>query len=111
MRNDDYRINFGTIGMEIDERFGLDTLLQEFLRDSSKILHSYTHGGMLQVQRRFREGDLQPNYDDRELLELIRSATSGLFMLTNVLTKHFGFEEDWKRGTELYVRWGVHPHP
>ena len=45
---------------------------------------------------------------DAEITEIIRAATSALFMVTNLLTKHFGFEEDWKNVTEMYVEWGRH---
>ena len=26
-------------------------------------------------------------------------------MVTNLVTKHFGFEQDWKKTTQLYVEW------
>ena len=106
IRKDKYHVNFSKVGRVIDKRFGLETFLQDFLRDSAKILHSYTHGGILPVQRRYKDNTLQPNYQDDELVGLIHTTTSGLFLLTNILTKHLGYEEEWKRATALYVAWG-----
>lgn len=104
--NDDYRTNFGTIGKEIDTFFHTEGLFENFLNGAKKALHSYTHAGMLQVGRRFIGTDLLPNYDEGEVIEVIRTTTSAIFMATNLVTKHFGFEDEWNRCTELFAEWG-----
>jgi hypothetical protein len=51
-----------------------------FIAPLIKSLHGFTHGGMEQMARRINEhGDIRPNYDDNEKLELID-------MITRVLT-------------------------
>jgi len=31
-----------------------------------------------------------------------------MFMISNLVTKHFGFEEDWKKVGDLFAVWGKH---
>jgi hypothetical protein len=109
LRDDTYKVNFKEIGPKIDAAFGMDHLMENFLSDRTReALHSYTHGGLQQLGRRFRDGHVRPNYSDEEITEIIRVVTSALFMVTNLLTKHFGFEDDWKHVTEMFDEWGKH---
>ena len=109
LRNDMYRVNFKEIGPQIDAKFGLGHFMENFLNERTRAaLHSYTHSGALQLGRRFDEGYVKANYKDGEIIEVIRVVTSALFMVTNLVTKHFGFEDDWKKVTDLYVEWGKH---
>lgn len=109
LRDDAYRVNFKEIGPKIDAAFGIGHLMEKFLNDRTReALHSYTHGGLQQLGRRFREGDVRPSYSGEETIEVIRVVTSALFMVTNLLTKHFGFDDDWKHVTEMFVEWGKH---
>lgn len=108
IQQDEYRVNFKDVGPKIDQAFGFGTFMQDFLTDATKALHSYTHGGSLQVQRRFDGNDLKPRYRDGEITEVINTTTSAMFMATNLVTKHFGFEDEWKRGTAMVLEWGKH---
>jgi hypothetical protein len=107
LQEDDYRIDFKAIALRIDSVFGLEGLMQKFLNDNARDgLHSYTHSGALQIGRRFDGYDLIPNYGDDEIVEVIRLATSVIFMVTILVTRSFGFEEDWRNVTNMYVQWG-----
>lgn len=107
---DMYQTNFKTIGGEIDTAFGTGTLFEKFLNDSTRVaLHSYTHGGMQQLGRRFKGTDLTPNYSEAELLETIRVSTSAIFIVNNLVTKYLGFEDEWKQNSQLYEEWGKRP--
>jgi hypothetical protein len=108
LRNDEYRTNFGTVGKEIDTAFGTDDFFEKFLNGAKKSLHSYTHAGLLQLGRRFSGTDLAPSYSEGEIIEVIRTSLSAAFLVTNLVTKHFGFEEEWKRCTQLFGEWGKH---
>lgn len=105
---DTYRTNLATVGKEIDAAFGSADLFENFLHGARKALHSYTHVGMLQMGRRFSGTDLKANYSDAEIIEVIRVSTSAVFMVNNVVTKYLGFEEEWKKNTELLAEWGKH---
>jgi hypothetical protein len=109
IQNDEYTVNFKQIGPKIDADFGLDHLMEKFLNDVTRsALHSYTHSGLLQLGRRFDGNDIKPSYSDGEVTEVVRVTTSAIFMVTNLVTKHFGFEEDWKKVGEKYAEWGKH---
>ena len=108
LRDDEYRINFGTVGKEIDATFGTDDFFDNFLKRARIALHSYTHAGVYQLGRRFSGTDLTPNYSEEEIIEVIQIATSAVFMATNLVTKHFGFEEEWRQCTKQFGEWGKH---
>jgi hypothetical protein len=109
IRNDEYTVNFKQIDAKIDADFSLDHLMENFLNEVTRsALHSYTHSGLLQLGRRFDGNDLKPNYKDDEIVEVIRVATSAIFMITNLVTKYFGFEEDWKKVGQMLEEWGKH---
>lgn len=107
LHSDEYRTNLATVGKEIDAAFRLEGLFENFLNRAREALHSYTHAGMSQLSRRFKGNDLIPDYKEGEIIEAIRVSTSAVFMVNNLVTKHFGFEEEWKNNTELYANWGA----
>src|SRR6516165_6410831 len=77
LREDTYKLNFKEIGPKIDAAFGLDHFMESFLNEKTRsALHSYTHAGLQQLGRRFRGGQVRPNYSDEELVEVIHSTTS-----------------------------------
>lgn len=109
IQGDEYTVNFKAIGAKIDAEFGLDHLMENFLNEVTRsALHSYTHSGLLQLGRRFDGHDIKPNYSDDEVIEVIRVTTSAVFMVTNLVTKHFGFKEDWKNVGQMFEGWGKH---
>jgi len=109
IQKDEYTVNFKQIGARIDGDFGLDHLMENFLNDVTRnALHSYTHSGLQQLGRRFDGNDIKPNYGDDEIVAVIRVTTSAIFMITNLVTKHFGFEDDWKKVGEMFEDWGKH---
>jgi hypothetical protein len=108
--SDEYRTNLATVGAEIDAAFSLEGFFERFLKQARTALHSYTHAGLLQLGRRFRGTDLAVNYREDEIIEVIRASTSAVFMVNNLMTKHFVFEEEWKKNSELFDEWGKHPN-
>jgi Family of unknown function (DUF6988) len=107
LHSDDYQTNFKTVGKEIDTFFHLEGAFEKFLNGARKTLHSYAHAGMSQLGRRFKGNDLIPDYKEGEIIEVIHVSTSAVFMVNNLVTKHFGFDEEWKSNTKLYVNWGA----
>lgn len=106
LRNDEYRTNFGAVGKEMDAAFGTGEFFQHFLNGARVALHSYTHAGLLQIGKRFSGTDLMPNYSEAATIEVIRTTTSAAFLVTNLVTKHFGFEDEWKKCNDLFIAWG-----
>ncbi|MBI4480022.1 MAG: hypothetical protein HY651_08365 [Acidobacteria bacterium] len=108
LREDEYRTNLATVGKEIDVSFRTENLFENFLNGARKALHSYTHAGTLPLGRRFSGTDLTPNYEEEEIIEAIRTTTSAVFMVNNLVTKHLGFEEEWRECNKLFQEWGKH---
>ncbi len=108
IQEDEYRVNFEKVGPQIDTWFGLEGLLENFLNNARIALHSYTHSGVSQLARRFDGHNLKPSYSDGEIVEVIRCSTSAVFMVTNLVTKHLKFENEWKAAGELFDKWGKH---
>lgn len=109
IQKDEYKVNFKEVGAKIDAAFSLEGLMENFLNDVTRsALHSYTHSGLLQLGRRFNGNDIRPNYSDEEIIEVIRVTTSAVFMVTNLVTKHFGFEQDWVNVSRMFAEWGKH---
>jgi hypothetical protein len=106
LHSDEYRTNLASVGKEIDSAFHLEGLFENFLSKARKALHSYTHAGMSQLGRRFKGTDLIANYREEEIIEVIRVSTSSVFMVNNLVTKHLGFEDEWKKNTDLFAYWG-----
>ena len=112
IQSDEYSVNFKQIGAKIDADFGLDYLMENFLNDVTRsALHSYTHSGLLQLGRRFDGNDVKPNYKDDEIVEVVRVTTSAVFMVTSLVTKHFGFEEDSHMADFAHSRGQFTRHP
>ena len=92
LRNDEYRTNLATIGKEIDTAFRLESLLERLLDQGRLALHSYTHAGTMQLGRRFKGTDLEPNYSAGSFIEVIQVSASSAFMVNNLVTKYLGFD-------------------
>ncbi|HTD21276.1 MAG TPA: hypothetical protein VK738_01335 [Terriglobales bacterium] len=106
IKKDEYSVNFKTIGAQIDAAFGYGTLLQKLLDAALKALHSFTHSGISQLGRRFEGNDLKLAYFDEEIIEVIRTTTSAVYLVTRLVTMHFKFEEEAKAAEELFLQWG-----
>jgi hypothetical protein len=106
IKNDTYTVNFKTVGAEIDAAFQLKGFFDGFLNGARGALHSFTHSGLSQLGRRFTGNDLQANYGDGEIIEVIKTSSTATWMVTNLVTKHFKFEEEAKTINELFMEWG-----
>src|ERR1019366_5540782 len=89
LRNDEYRMNFGTVGKQIDAFFGTGDWFESFLNRAKNAFHSYTHAGLSQLGRRFSGNDVRPSYSEEELIEVIETSTIAAFLVTKLITKHF----------------------
>jgi len=109
LREDEYRTNLSTVGAEIDTAFGMDNFFESFLTSVRLALNSYTHAGVFQLGRRFSGDDLLASYSEEEVIEVIRISSCAVFMVNNLVTKHFGFDEEWKQNNKkLFDEWGKH---
>jgi hypothetical protein len=108
LRNDEYRMNFGTVGKQIDAFFGTGDWFESFLNRAKNAFHSYTHAGLSQLGRRFSGNDVMPSYSEEEVIDVIGTSTIAAFLVTKLVTKHFGFEEESLKCTKLFEEWRKH---
>jgi hypothetical protein len=84
-------------------------LLQGLLEDCREhIQHQRPPGYSKSWKYGASMGKTSNPYKDDEIVEVIRVTTSAIFMVTNLVTKHFGFEEDWKKVSQMFEEWGKH---
>lgn len=103
IKDDKYQVNFKTIGARIDGAFALNGFFEKTLLESRVALHSYTHSGSFQIARRFH------GYSEGAILNVTEGSMTALFMATIVVTKHFGFEDEWRATTELFAKYNKRP--
>lgn len=73
-------IRFETMIEEIEKHDGFgDKVFSQLKHNSWKAMNSFTHGGMQQVFRRLKGDSIEPNYDDEEVIEVLRAG--GTFAL------------------------------
>jgi hypothetical protein len=103
IKEDKYRVDFKTIGALIDGAFALNGFFEKTLLESRVALHSYTHSGSFQITRRFQ------GYSEGATLNVTEGSMTALFRATIVVTKHFGFEDEWRTTTELFAEYNKRP--
>jgi len=73
---------------------------------SWKVLNSYTHGGMLQIGRRFTKHEVVNNYTEGEIYELTTSVTTVVLVLISVFLKKHGHADSGKEIEGLVETYG-----
>jgi len=109
LKNDTYRVDFSKVGAEIDKAFGLDFFAKSLDEEMRDALHGYTHSGSFQIARRFDESATKSRYSEGAILNAIEGSMTALFMATIVVTKHFGFEDEWRKATVLFAEYNKRP--
>ena len=102
LRADQYTTNFAKIGKTIDSYFQTDNLFEKFLSDAKSLLHSFTHVGAMQLNRRFSGSDLAPRFSEDEIVALIRVGSSAAFIANNLVTNRLGLEVEWAENSRLF---------
>lgn len=109
IKNDTYKVKFDRVGKEIDKAFGLEFFGKSLTKAVRDALHSYTHSGGFQIARRFDENEIKSRYSDGAILNVIEASITAVFMATIVMSKHFGFEQEWQTTTELFGEYNKRP--
>jgi hypothetical protein len=107
LQDDSYQTDFDKIGQWMDKECATEKLFTNFIGGAQAALHSFTHVGLSQIGRRFDGHDLRPSYNGGEIVEVIRSTTSVVWMATNLVTMHLGFIEEANKARDLYLEWGT----
>ena len=79
--DDKFPVNMPDMAKAIDEAYRANGFFEDLRKRGWAALCSYTHSGMLQLGRRFREHKVQPNYDEREIYEATITVTTCILLL------------------------------
>lgn len=79
--DDKFPVKMPDMAKAIDEAYRAGGFFEDLRRRSWDKLCSYTHSGMLQLGRRFREHRVQPNYADQEIYEATTTVTTCILLL------------------------------
>lgn len=79
--DDKFPVNMPDMAKAIDEAYRAHGFFEDLRNRGWAALCSYTHSGMLQLGRRFREHRVQPNYADAEIYEATTTVTTCILIL------------------------------
>ena len=66
---------------DIDSAYGTGDFWQMIKRNSWSPMNDYTHTGIRQISRRFKEDEVSPNYDSGELIEVLNNTNMALLLM------------------------------
>jgi hypothetical protein len=75
---------------KIDAAFGIGEFFQNIKRNSWGPMNDYTHSGILQIGRRFKDNEVDPNYGTEEIVEVLNGINLALILMALVFFKKFG---------------------
>ena len=107
IRRDRYNVSYEKDGRRIDEAFGLGSLLDNYLKHARPLLHSLTHSGKAQLKRRFEGEQVGASFSDEEVAKLVRNTSSAIYLVTVLVTRHFGFEEERQAAERAFLQYGA----
>jgi hypothetical protein len=81
---------FGDIAAALDAAYNMAGFFEGLKDRTWKHLNSYTHGGMLQIGRRFTKDEVVNNYTDDEIYEMTTTATTIILLTGSFFLKRNG---------------------
>lgn len=87
---DKIELEFGGIAKALDAAYNTGDFFENLKTRSWKALNSYTHGGMLQIGRRYTKHDLVNNYAEGEIYEMCSAVTTVVLVMISVFLKKHG---------------------
>jgi hypothetical protein len=106
IRQDRYKVSYENDGQRIDKALGSSPLFENLLKGSRDLLHSLTHSGKAQLQKRFDGDEVGSGYTDSEIWGLLGTASSAVFMITALITHHYGMEDQFKEARTAWAEFG-----
>lgn len=94
-------------GERIDKYLGSSPLIENLLKETRDLLHSLTHSGKAQLWRRFDGDEVGSGYSDGEVFGLLGTASSAAFMMTALITRHYGLQEQFDAACAAWSNFGA----
>jgi len=90
IERDKIDLEFAEIAKALDCAYGTGDFFQDLKTRSWKALNSYTHGGMLQIGRRYTKHELVNNYSEGEIYEICSAVTTVVLVMISIFLKKHG---------------------
>jgi hypothetical protein len=72
IKKDEVKLTFGQMLGAVEKNRQWEETLTQVKRRMWKSMHSYTHGGLQLISRRFKDKFLEPNFDELEIMGLLQ---------------------------------------
>jgi hypothetical protein len=105
IRKDRYNLNYDKVGRQIDEALGIGPIFENYLKRGRPLLHSLTHSGVVQLNRRFDGNDVSASFSDEQIEALVSNAKMAVFLFTILVTRHFDFDEGWRAAKRMFLEY------
>lgn len=110
IRKDWFKVSYEKDGAKIDKALGMNPVFENFLKSSQSMLHSLSHSGTAQLQKRWDADWLGSGFSDTDISALIAACSVATFLITILITRHFEMEEQRKAAESLWLEYGM-PSP
>ncbi len=106
IRKDWYNVSYEKDGARIDKALGLGSMFEDFLKTSRRTLHSLTHSGTAQLQKRWDADWLGSGFDEKDIQALLAACSVAVFLMTLLMTRYYGLEEQRKTAEAAWLELG-----
>ena len=89
----------------IDESYSSDNFFIDLKLNSWSAMCSYTHSGLLPISRRFTSGDVRPNYETEEILEVLNSSNMAILLITRLFFISMGQAIEAKESEKMILEY------
>jgi hypothetical protein len=103
IRKDRYKVSYEKDGARIDKAFGTGSMFDDFLKTSRDVLHSFTHSGTAQLNKSWDADWLGSGFSETEIGGLLAACSVAVYLVTILMTKHYGLEEQSKAATAAWM--------
>jgi len=99
-------LHFPQMGSKINE---LDTIytgtdfFQKIKHNTWSAMCDYAHSGTLQLSRRWKEDELEPNYEEAEIIEVLKGTRMILLLFAYVVLKEHEYQTESEKINTLIV--------
>lgn len=96
--------NMGSKIKELDSIYTGTDFFEQLKKNSWSAMCDYAHTGQLQLSRRWKEDELEPNYKDGEVIEVIKGTEAILLMFAYVVLKEHSYMPEAEDINSLLIK-------
>ena len=116
IRNDDFNFmqDKGSMGSKIeslDDYYTGNDYFKDLKQGVWGTMSDYTHSGTYQLSRRWTDNNLEANYKESEILEIIVEVTKTYLLFANMLFQIHGYHEEKDKVLEIFLMYRENTDP